>query len=93
MIDENLQVADTVSDEFVNEVLFLSMEEFMDFGKAYRIALARYKEMFLSGRTSVSSLRFPIGYSDIGQSDTLTPVTVTLFGCKKGSYIVLKIIG
>ena len=37
MIHENLKVADTVSDEFVNEVLLLSMEEFMDFGKAYRV--------------------------------------------------------
>ena len=54
MIDENLQVADTVSDEFVNEVLLMSMEKFMDFGRAYRSALAKYKEMYLSGRTKVS---------------------------------------
>ena len=36
MIDESLQVADTVGDELVNEVLLLSLEEFMGFGKAYR---------------------------------------------------------
>ena len=43
-----------MSDEFVNEVLLLSMGRFMDFGKAYRSAIASYKEKFLSGRTPVS---------------------------------------
>ena len=54
MIDANLKVADEVSDEFVNEVLLQSMEEFMDFGTTYKGAVNRYKEMFLRGRTNVS---------------------------------------
>ena len=54
MIDNNLKVADTVSDEFVNEVLLQSMKEFMDFGTTYRGAVTRYKEMFLRGKTNVS---------------------------------------
>ena len=51
MIDANLKVADEVSDEFVNEVLLQSMEEFMDFGTTYKDAVNRY---FLRGRSNVS---------------------------------------
>ena len=51
MINENLKVADTVSDEFVNEVLLQSMKEFMDFGTTYKGAVMYFQR----GKTNVSN--------------------------------------
>merc|ERR1719367_1077212 len=43
MIDENLQVAQTISAELVNKVLLLSMEEVARYGTMYRSSIVDYK--------------------------------------------------
>ena len=54
MIDENLQVAQTISAELVNKVLLLSMEEVARFGKMYKASIFDYKERYFKDRGAVS---------------------------------------
>lgn len=54
MIDENLQVAQTISGELVNKVLLLSMEEVTRYGKMYKGSIIDYKDRYFKDRGTVS---------------------------------------
>ena len=54
MIDENLQVAQTISAELVNKVLLLSMEEVARYGAMYRGSIVDYKDRYFKDRGAVS---------------------------------------
>ena len=54
MIDENLQVAQTISGELVNKVLLLSMEEVARYGKMYKGSIIDYKDRYFKDRGTVS---------------------------------------
>ena len=54
MIDENLQVAQTISGELVNKVLLLSMEEVARYGKMYKGSIIDYKDRYFKDRGAVS---------------------------------------
>lgn len=53
MIDENLQVAATISPELVNKVLVLSMGEVSNYGQMYRSSIIDYKNRYFKDRTAV----------------------------------------
>ena len=53
MIDENLQVAATISNEITNKVFRLSLGEVVRFGHDYREAIVEYKSKYFRDRTSV----------------------------------------
>lgn len=53
MIDENLQVAATISSEMTNKVFVLSLGEVSNFGKLYRDAIIDYKSKYFRDRTTV----------------------------------------
>jgi len=54
MIDENLQVAQTISGELVNKVLLLSMEEVTRYGKMYKGSIIDYKDRYFKDRGTIS---------------------------------------
>ena len=54
MVDENLQVAATISPELVNKVLVLSMGEVSQYGQMYRTSIIEYKNKYFKDRTAVS---------------------------------------
>ncbi|TRY62619.1 hypothetical protein TCAL_00416 [Tigriopus californicus] len=54
MIDENLQVAATISPKLVNKVLVLSMEEVGKYGGMYRLAIVDYKNRYFKDRAQIS---------------------------------------
>ncbi len=54
MIDENLQVAATISPELINKVLVLSMDEVGKYGQMYRSSIIEYKNKYFKDRTAVS---------------------------------------
>lgn len=56
MIDENLQVAATISQELVRKVLILGMKEVIKYGQLYRTAIVDYKNRYFKDRTAI--LRF-----------------------------------
>ena len=56
MIDENLQVAQTISQELVNKVLVLSMEEVIKYGRMYKNGIIEYKNRYFRDRTAVRAL-------------------------------------
>ena len=53
MIDENLQVASTISPELTSKVLVLGMTEVTNFGTMYRNAVVDYKNKYFRDRTAV----------------------------------------
>ena len=53
MIDENLQVASTISSEMTNKVFVLSLGEVVNFGNLYREAIVDYKSKYFRDRTTV----------------------------------------
>ncbi len=53
MIDENLQVAATISQELTDKVLALSMDEVGRYGQAYKGAIVEYKNRYFKDRTAV----------------------------------------
>lgn len=53
MIDENLQVAATISPKLVSKVLVLSMEEVGKYGGMYRSAIVDYKNRYFKDRAQV----------------------------------------
>ncbi len=60
MINENLDVAATISPELVNRALVVSVEEVTNYGQDYRNAIINYKNLYFKNRTAVSrnSMRF-----------------------------------
>ena len=54
MIDENLQVAATISPELVNKVLVLSMAEVAYYGRLYRNAIIEYKNGYFKNRKTIT---------------------------------------
>ena len=54
MVDENLQVAATISPELTNKVLTLSMGEVSQYGQMYRTSIIDYKTKYFKDRTAVS---------------------------------------
>ena len=54
MIDENLQVAATISPELVNKVLTLSMSQVGRYGQLYRNSIIEYKTVYFKDRTAIS---------------------------------------
>merc|ERR1719361_549155 len=50
MIDENLQVASTISSEMTNKVFVLSLGEVVNFGNLYREAIVDYKSKYFRDR-------------------------------------------
>ena len=54
MIEENLQVAATISSELTNKVLALSMGEVANFGNVYRSSITDYKSQYFSDRNAIS---------------------------------------
>lgn len=55
MIEENLQVAATISPELTRKVLVLSMDEVAAFGTTYRARAADYKAKYFRDRSKISS--------------------------------------
>lgn len=53
MVDENLQVAATISLELTNKLLVRSLEQFINFSKDYRDAIVDYKSKYFRDRTTV----------------------------------------
>ena len=53
MIDENLQVAATISPEMTNKVLVLSLTQGVNFSRDYRDAIIDYKNKYFRDRTTV----------------------------------------
>ena len=53
MIDENLQVAATISSEMTNKVFVLSLGQVVNFGHIYREAIVDYKSKYFRDRTTV----------------------------------------
>ncbi len=79
MIDENLQVAATISPDLTNKVLVLSMGEVGKYGQSYRRAIIDYKNMYFKNRTAVSSMRYVGGFfSCKGPSSPRFSSTATL---------------
>lgn len=54
MIEENLQVAATISPELTNKVFVLSMGEVANFGLMYRDAIVEFKSRYFRDRTTIS---------------------------------------
>ena len=54
MIEENLQVAATISTELTNKVLALSMGEVANFGKVYRSSITDYKSKYFNDRNAIA---------------------------------------
>ena len=54
MIEENLQVAATISNELTNKVLALSMGEVANFGNVYRSSITDYKSKYFNDRNAIS---------------------------------------
>ena len=53
MMDENLQVASTISNELTSKVLVLSMSEVANFGQMYKNSVIDYKNKYFRDRTAV----------------------------------------
>lgn len=53
MIDENLQVAATISAEMTNKVFVMSLGQVVNFGKLYRDTIIDYKNKYFRDRTTV----------------------------------------
>jgi hypothetical protein len=53
MMDENLQVASTISPELTSKVLVLSMNEVSNFGRMYQSSVMDYKNKYFRDRTAV----------------------------------------
>lgn len=53
MIDENLQVAATISPEMTNKVFVLSLGQGVNFSRDYRDAIIKYKNEYFRDRTTV----------------------------------------
>ena len=64
MVDENLQVAATISPELVNKVLVLSMGEVSQYGQMYRTSIIEYKTKYFKDRTAVKLFCVPIELAD-----------------------------
>ena len=45
-VDENLQVAATISSEITNKVFILSLSEIVNFGENYKVAIVDYKSKY-----------------------------------------------
>jgi hypothetical protein len=58
MIDENLQVASTISPELTRKVLMLGINEVTNFGNMYRQSVTDYKNKYFRDRTAVSQTVF-----------------------------------
>ena len=54
MIEENLQVAATISPELTNKVLALSMGEVANFGTVYRSNILDYKSKYFNDRNAIA---------------------------------------
>ena len=54
MVDENLQVSATISQELVHKVLLLGMEQVTRYGTMYRAAIQEYKASYFRERSSLS---------------------------------------
>lgn len=54
MVDENLQVSATISQELVSKVTVLGMEQVTSFGHMYRQAVQDYKASYFRERSSLS---------------------------------------
>ena len=54
MIEENLQVAATISPELTNKVLALSMGEVANFGNVYRSNITDYKSKYFNDRNAIA---------------------------------------
>ena len=54
MVDENLQVSATISQELVSKVTVLGMEQVTSFGHMYRQAVQEYKASYFRERSSLS---------------------------------------
>jgi len=54
MIDENLQVAETISPELVYKVFVLSVAQVCEYGRIYRLAVEDYKRQCFKDRSRVS---------------------------------------
>ena len=54
MMDENLQVASTISQELTSKVLVLSMNQVANFGQMYKNSVMDYKNKYFRDRTAVS---------------------------------------
>jgi len=54
MVDENLQVSATISQDLVSKVLLLGIEQVTRFGHMYRIGVQEYKASYFRDRTSLS---------------------------------------
>ena len=53
MMDENLQVASTISPELTSKVLVLGINEVTNFGVMYKNAVGDYKNKYFRDRTAV----------------------------------------
>ena len=53
MIDENLQVAATISAEMTNKVFVMSLGQVVNFGQLYRETIIDYKSKYFRDRTTV----------------------------------------
>jgi len=54
MVDENLQVSATISQDLVSKVLLLGIEQVTRFGHMYRTGVQEYKASYFRDRTSLS---------------------------------------
>ena len=54
MIEENLQVAATISAELTNKVLALSLGEVANFGSMYRTNITEYKSKYFNNRNDIT---------------------------------------
>ena len=54
MVDENLQVSATISQELVSKVMLLGIEQVTRFGHMYRAAVQEYKASYFKERSSLS---------------------------------------
>jgi hypothetical protein len=65
-MDENLQVASTISNELTSKVLVLSMSEVANFGQMYKNSVIEYKNKYFRDRTAVNIffINFDIEYID-----------------------------
>lgn len=53
MIDQNLQVAKTISDEMTFKVLSVSIDQVIKFGHSYRASVMEFRKMYFEDRNKV----------------------------------------
>lgn len=53
MIDQNLQVAKTISDQMTYKMLAVSIEQVIRFGDSYRTAILELKKAYFDDRNKV----------------------------------------